>query len=593
MGLELSALRKPAAPVPAPARGVLQRKCACGTLTPGGGACARCGDEARGRLQPKLALGASNDPFEIEADRVAERVLAMPAATQVSHAPARIQRLSHQPASQAGESRAGVDRVIGGSGQPLDAPLRHDMETRFGHDFSGVRVHSGGAAAQSARDVSARAYTVGHNIVFGAGQFAPASPAGRQLLAHELTHVVQQSGSRHSVQKRDANELDDEAKAIIADAKDATRAIDARAIAAVKSILAAYYDGSMVEEVVYDEADPGLTTSPVGKGKAIKGRITVGKYFIDNIDKFARRVLQVGHELQHVKQQRDGMGGPANKNEREFLAHSWAARQNEKPGTGRMAHANRVGMIDEALNNYFCMSAEKQKQYKGEKDGLLTLRATEETASGGPASAAPTSCAEASTPKGAPDKKSDEGEKKVTTHPEPHKVTMEGSAVGEIETKNEHGEQETAGAGKLAFEVLIPITSRLKVGPLSFLKQGGGEFNLGAKSGPVFTLGAKATLKMISLDFEKIKTPLGLLDLGISGSALVGGDYQSRDNATAFKAGFGGDAEAKLTPSKKSSFFIKVKGGVERTYGKESGAQEWRWSPVTWTAGLAVGFELF
>ena len=72
--------------------------------------------------------------------------------------------------------------------------MQQDMESRFGHDFSGVRVHSDGAAAQSARDVSASAYTVGNNIVFGAGQYSPGSGAGRHLLAHELAHVVQQGG---------------------------------------------------------------------------------------------------------------------------------------------------------------------------------------------------------------------------------------------------------------------------------------------------------------------------------------------------------------------------------------------------------------
>ena len=69
------------------------------------------------------------------------------------------------------------------------------MEQRFGHDFSRVRVHSGAAAEQSARDVNANAYTVGHNIVFGAGRFAPGTHEGRRLIAHELTHVVQQSGA--------------------------------------------------------------------------------------------------------------------------------------------------------------------------------------------------------------------------------------------------------------------------------------------------------------------------------------------------------------------------------------------------------------
>jgi outer membrane protein OmpA-like peptidoglycan-associated protein len=68
------------------------------------------------------------------------------------------------------------------------------MEPRFGHDFSNVRIHTGSQAAESARAVNALAYTVGHNVIFGSGQYAPATQAGRQLLAHELAHTVQQEG---------------------------------------------------------------------------------------------------------------------------------------------------------------------------------------------------------------------------------------------------------------------------------------------------------------------------------------------------------------------------------------------------------------
>jgi hypothetical protein len=84
--------------------------------------------------------------------------------------------------------------VLRSPGQPLDPTTRAFMEPRFGHDFSRVRVHSDAAAEQSARGMNARAYTVGHNIVFNAGQFAPGTHEGQRLLAHELTHVVQQSG---------------------------------------------------------------------------------------------------------------------------------------------------------------------------------------------------------------------------------------------------------------------------------------------------------------------------------------------------------------------------------------------------------------
>ncbi|ACU39211.1 DUF4157 domain-containing protein [Actinosynnema mirum] len=86
-----------------------------------------------------------------------------------------------------------VHEVVGsGRGAPLDAGVRADMEGRFGTSFADVRVHTDGAAHSSARSVNAQAYTVGSNIVFQSGGYDPGSAAGRHVLAHELTHVVQQ-----------------------------------------------------------------------------------------------------------------------------------------------------------------------------------------------------------------------------------------------------------------------------------------------------------------------------------------------------------------------------------------------------------------
>src|SRR5215471_10405597 len=90
---------------------------------------------------------------------------------------------------------ASVEKTLARAGAPLDRTLQRDIEQRFGYDFSRVRIYSDGEAAQSAEDVNANAYTVGHKIVFGEGRFAPASMEGRRLLAHELTHVAQQSGA--------------------------------------------------------------------------------------------------------------------------------------------------------------------------------------------------------------------------------------------------------------------------------------------------------------------------------------------------------------------------------------------------------------
>lgn len=88
---------------------------------------------------------------------------------------------------------SGVDRVVQQAGTPLPAALRQEVEARFGHDFSQVRVHSDQAAAESASALNAKAYTLGNHIVFGAGQYTPQAAAGRRLLGHELAHVIQQS----------------------------------------------------------------------------------------------------------------------------------------------------------------------------------------------------------------------------------------------------------------------------------------------------------------------------------------------------------------------------------------------------------------
>jgi len=92
-----------------------------------------------------------------------------------------------------------VRHVLESSGQPLSTEARDSMELRFGHDFSHVRVHSDARAGESARAVNALAFTVGSNIVFAPGEYQPSSHDGQRLLAHELTHVVQQRGATGSL----------------------------------------------------------------------------------------------------------------------------------------------------------------------------------------------------------------------------------------------------------------------------------------------------------------------------------------------------------------------------------------------------------
>ncbi|HEY2295925.1 MAG TPA: DUF4157 domain-containing protein, partial [Thermoanaerobaculia bacterium] len=143
--------RKVAPPTAAPiASRLLQRKCSCGGAPGAGGECSECRKQ---RLQRKAASGRQ-----------------VPAVPPVVH------------------------EVLRSPGQPLEDTTREAMESRFGHDFSQVRIHADSRAAESAKSVGALAYTVGADIVFGRGRYEPATREGRRLLAHELTHTIQQRG---------------------------------------------------------------------------------------------------------------------------------------------------------------------------------------------------------------------------------------------------------------------------------------------------------------------------------------------------------------------------------------------------------------
>ena len=142
-------------------------------------------------VQAKLAVAEPHDNYEQEAERIAGQVTAPSGPAPEQRSAPRIQR---RPAAGTGNAPASVESVLGQPGRALDAGLRQDLEQRFGHDFSRVRVHADTAAQQSAAELSAEAYTVGDHVVFGHAHFAPETAAGRRLLAHELTHVVQQRG---------------------------------------------------------------------------------------------------------------------------------------------------------------------------------------------------------------------------------------------------------------------------------------------------------------------------------------------------------------------------------------------------------------
>lgn len=181
-------------------------------------------------LQAKLSISHPGDIYEQEADRVAEHVMRMPQRipedaeyekaaegtivqrkcacgpeTGEGCAQCKVEKsqmlqrsagsASSESAHSGSEAPAIIRDVLHSSGQRLDAGTRAFFEPRFGHDFSHVRVHTDARAAESARAINAHAYTVGPNIALAANMYRPKTREGRLLIAHELTHVLQQSGA--------------------------------------------------------------------------------------------------------------------------------------------------------------------------------------------------------------------------------------------------------------------------------------------------------------------------------------------------------------------------------------------------------------
>ena len=100
------------------------------------------------------------------------------------------------------QTEAAINRARSGGGMPLPGTTRSFMENRIGHDFSDVKIHDNSNAHSIASDLNAKAFTIGHDIFFGQGQYRPGSDAGKRLIAHELAHTVQQKGGSQSVQSK-------------------------------------------------------------------------------------------------------------------------------------------------------------------------------------------------------------------------------------------------------------------------------------------------------------------------------------------------------------------------------------------------------
>lgn len=189
----------------------------------------RGGVSEPGRVQcASLHVSSPHDAAEREASDVARRVVHMPspaaASPQTASPTGRVslsraaspRLLSRASAPNAGatliqregEGHAAVDgqtsariQASRGGGQALSAPLRRFMEPRFGADFSRVRIHTDGQAQQLSQRLNAKAFTTGRDIYFNAGQYAPDTAEGRELIAHELAHTIQQGESPRAVQR--------------------------------------------------------------------------------------------------------------------------------------------------------------------------------------------------------------------------------------------------------------------------------------------------------------------------------------------------------------------------------------------------------
>lgn len=172
-------------------------------------------------FQPKLAINQPNDVYEQEADHMADKVMRMadptfnqnaffkPAINQVQRKcqaceeeEKHVHRKEVNGAKAEGSIR--LDSYIsslGSSGQPMSQTSRQFFEPRFGHNFSNVKIHTDSVAAKSAQSINALAYTTGNNIVFNSGQYSPESDSGKKLMAHELTHVIQQKSAGNKIQR--------------------------------------------------------------------------------------------------------------------------------------------------------------------------------------------------------------------------------------------------------------------------------------------------------------------------------------------------------------------------------------------------------
>lgn len=192
----------PAQPTRAPAPARVLQRCGAHPCAPGG--CAKAGP-----VPSHLAHDATKVPtVDVVDDPSAEREAEASAHAAAAGRGVTLRRAARSPvATRSSTAPPSVAATIARTGRPLEPGVRHGFEASFGTDLARVRVHDDGAAAASAADVDALAYTVGPHVVFARGRYAPETAAGRRLLAHELTHVVQQDGGGPALQRTPARQV--------------------------------------------------------------------------------------------------------------------------------------------------------------------------------------------------------------------------------------------------------------------------------------------------------------------------------------------------------------------------------------------------
>jgi hypothetical protein len=265
-----------------PVVSLLLRMYACGVGLHAGNKCGTCGRNNGMSAQGGLTVGLPGDAYEHDADRIADRVTSAPGRAVADLAPPRMQRFAGQAGGHDDAVPASVERTLATRARRWNPRCARTWSS-FQHDFSRVRVDADAQAAESARAVNALAFTVGNHLVFAPEQYSLDTTQGHRLIAHELTHVIQQTQGtcsralQRQPSPRRAGAVDANARLIIDLAQDTSRPIDVSEIAVVRAIIDQYYraGAALASQYALHAVRAGTARVPHGAdavGRAVAGR---------------------------------------------------------------------------------------------------------------------------------------------------------------------------------------------------------------------------------------------------------------------------------------------------------------------------------